>query len=84
MFGINSASIDTFKEYFFQHGVFTYKSLAQPVEEYFQVLDFFKSCQILKKWLFECVPYCGFGKKDPQSNLEKMFAQLRRGQTPTT
>lgn len=30
------------------------------------------------------MPYCGFGKKDPQSNLEKMFLQLKRGVVPTT
>jgi hypothetical protein len=44
VFGINPTSIDAFKEYFFMHGVFVYKSYAAPTPEYTQVLDFFKSC----------------------------------------
>ena len=43
VFGINSATIDVFKDYFFTHGVFLYKSYAPMTEEYKSVLEFYKS-----------------------------------------
>jgi len=42
VFGINSASIDTFKEYFFTHGVFIFKCYSAPTPEYTNVLELFQ------------------------------------------
>lgn len=43
IFGINSTSIDVFKEYFFSHGVFIYKSFGSTTTEYDNVLSYFRN-----------------------------------------
>jgi len=42
VFGIDVTSLDVFKEYFFMHGPFFYKSAKPFVPEYGAVLEFFK------------------------------------------
>jgi len=42
VFGIDLGTIDVFKEYFFQKGVFYYKSYQAFTQEYGAVLEFFK------------------------------------------
>ena len=61
IFGINMSTIDVFKEYFFQHGVFYYKSIQPFTQEYGNVLDFFKNAQTQKKFTFCCIPFCKIG-----------------------
>jgi hypothetical protein len=67
VFGINSASVDVFKDYFFMHGVFLYKSYVPMTPEYKAVLEFFKNSQTQKKYLFECVPFCKIGYQQKTS-----------------
>ncbi len=43
IFGINSTSIDVFKEYFFTHGVFIYKRYGATNEEYENVVSYFRN-----------------------------------------
>jgi hypothetical protein len=57
VFGINAASIDIFKEYFFTHGVFCYRTMGEVTTEYLEVVEFFKSANCHRKWLFECSPF---------------------------
>ena len=76
IFGINSTSIDVFKEYFFTHGVFIYKSYGATTEEYENVVSYFRNSQINKKYLFECIPFCKLGSQklnEPLSNLDKLY-----------
>jgi len=61
VFGITPSCIDVFKDYFFQHGVFYYKSALPFTKEYGAVLEFFKHAQTHKNYTYHCVPFCKVG-----------------------
>eukprot|EP00347_Sterkiella_histriomuscorum_P014248 403361608 len=57
IFAIDFNNIDIFKEYFFMHGVFYYKSYQKFTPEYANVLAFFKNAQSQRYYIFQCQPY---------------------------
>ena len=65
VFGINYHSSDLFKEYFFQHGIFYYKSMAKKMSpEYAAIIEFFKMTRTEKYLNFKVVPFCKVGYDD--------------------
>lgn len=64
-FDINYKNSDIFKEYFFQHGVFFYKSAKKTLsKEYMQVIEFFKRANTQEYFTVEAVPFCRVGYDD--------------------
>eukprot|EP00347_Sterkiella_histriomuscorum_P016140 403354333 len=70
VFAIDFNNIDIFKEYFFMHGVFYYKSYQKFTPEYANVLAFFKNAQSQRYYIFQCQPYCAIIQV-PVSRLSK-------------
>lgn len=70
-FGINVSSIDTFKTYFFLHGVFYYKAASSKTNpEYIAVIDFFKGSNSQRLLTFFAIPFCKIGYDDMTSATE--------------
>ncbi|CDW80496.1 UNKNOWN [Stylonychia lemnae] len=83
VFGIDYYNIDTFKDYFFTHGVFYYKSYQKFTAEYGAVLEFFKNSQTQKQYIFLCVPYCKVGYDElslfsQTCNQDKLIGMIKR------
>ena len=69
VFGINFHSADLFKEYFFQHGVYYYKSLSKNISpEYAAIIEFFKMTRTNKLLSFCVVPFCRVGYDEQTGN----------------
>jgi len=69
VFGINFHSSDLFKEFFFKHGVFYYKSMQKSVTpEYAAIIEFFKMTRTNKFICFKAVPFCKVGYDEQTSN----------------
>ena len=65
MFGINYHSSDLFKEYFFKHGIFYYKSLQKKfTPEYAAIIEFFKMTSTELFNHFKVIPFCKIGYDD--------------------
>jgi hypothetical protein len=64
VFSIDLSNIDIFKEYFFQHGVFYYKSMQKFNAEYGNVIAFFKNANSQRKFVFEVIPFCKIGYEE--------------------
>ena len=82
VFGINFHSADLFKEYFFQHGVFYYKSLSRNLTpEYAAIIEFFKMTKTNKFLSFKVVPFCRVGYNEQSGNeqtRDKIMANIQK------
>ena len=82
VFGINFHSSDLFKEFFFKHGVFYYKSMQKSVTpEYAAIIEFFKMTRTNKFICFKVVPFCKVGYDEQTSNdqtRDKIMGNIQR------
>lgn len=80
VFGIDLSNIDIFKEYFFQHGVFYYKSFQKFTPEYGAVIEFLKNAQTKRLFTFQVIPFCriGYEEKNFVDPKEKLIGMVKK------
>ena len=80
IFGIDFDTSDIFKEYFFLHGIYAYRSTkpgACNTPEYHKVINFFKSSQTENYHNFVAIPFAkiGYGEFLEENDIRQKLAE---------